>query len=257
MSDMNYDSLFKKLIDLGGGQLSNFEQTALLIHSIFLMNEFTTEDNKLLDTDWNKDYGIAVFKYTLKKNGISISTTMTIKEESNNLIISVTSQKAGGGSTTNSITLNKTDDLNAIDYNDLAGSIKSLEKRLQDDCINSIKKLTEMNTNPNLYYSDPDVYDPIFSGEEFNPNKIRIGGSYDPFPNPYFSTGGGAVPGGNYVGPNSDIFSGNFPKPGQPQGGSKVRYDPIGPFGTFGGKPKSGGFPGDPFGKGPFGGPFI
>ena len=51
--------------------------------------------------------------------------------------------------------------------------------------------------------------------------------------NPYFSTGGGNI-GGSLVGPQSDIFSGNFP--GQPNFGNinpNIKYDPIGPFGTF------------------------
>ena len=116
-----------------------------------------------------------------------------------------------------------------------------------------------------------DEYNFFRSSGEVDPNSLLRGnfgqGVYNPIPNPYFSTGGGSV-GGNYVGPTSDIFTGHmFPQP-MPGIHPTIRYDPIGPFGTFGGPPKKekskttdpfmggnpfgGGFP--PNGKGPFGG---
>jgi hypothetical protein len=257
MSENNYDSLYNKIIELAGNQLSNFEQLALLIHSVFLMNDFTVEDNKLLNSEWNKDYGSATFKYIIKRNNISGEATLSIKEEYNKLTISIKYQQ-GNNSKSYMLSYNKNENyFTNINFNNLNSTIKDLEKRLCFDCIDSIKE--SLNSNVNNIYTNPDnyIYDPNFSGEEWDPHNIRIGGNQDIFPNPYFSTGGGAVPGGNLIGPNSDIFTGNFPRPGQP-GSSKIRYDPIGPFGTFGGPNKK-----DPFGKGgPFGGfggggPFI
>jgi hypothetical protein len=106
---------------------------------------------------------------------------------------------------------------------------------------------------PKQDYWDPidpncEVFNPNY---QINPNKyinpnynegnfIKPGGN-----NPFFSTEGGMIPGGDLIGPGSDIFSKGHPhmknKPG-----AKIRYDPIGPFGTFGG-PDKGSKHDDPF----------
>ncbi len=91
--------------------------------------------------------------------------------------------------------------------------------------------------NPN-YQVNPDRY--------INPNLnegnfIMPGGN-----NPFFSSEGGMIPGGELVGPGSDIFSKEHPLNMQKKPGAKIRYDPIGPFGTFGG-PDKGSKHDDPF----------
>lgn len=93
---------------------------------------------------------------------------------------------------------------------------------------------------PKDYHYDPN--DP--EAEIFNPNyqinphqflnpNFSEGNIIDKGSNPYFSTEGGMVGGAELVGPNSDIFAHEHPHM-QKIPGAKIRYDPIGPFGTFG-----------------------
>lgn len=81
--------------------------------------------------------------------------------------------------------------------------------------------------NPN-YQINPNRYiDP-----NFNEGNFFIGGN-----NPFFSSEGGMIPGGELIGPQSDIFSQEHPYM-QKKPGAKIRYDPIGPFGMHGGPDK-------------------
>lgn len=88
---------------------------------------------------------------------------------------------------------------------------------------------------PDLYYYD--AYNPeaeIFNPNyEYNPNhnsNPKFG--YGNNSNPFFTSEGGILGGGMLVGPNSDIFSRQHPQM-QKKPGANIRYDPIGPFGTF------------------------
>jgi len=166
--------------------------------------------------------------------------------------------------------------ISSIDYNNLNETIAEFEQFLNITYINEIKKsfqnsgnnnLSSNNNNNNMNINNYNNqgYNPSsnysgFQGGEVDPNynlqtNIYNNQNFGNFPNPYLSTGGGSV-GGNLVGPNSDIFTGGnqFPHPNQ---GTKpaVKYDPIGPFGTFGGPdPDLANFSStDPF-QNPFGG---
>jgi len=90
--------------------------------------------------------------------------------------------------------------------------------------------------NPN-YQINPNNY--------INPNLGQGNFGLPGFNNPFFSSQGGMIPGGELVGPESDIFSKEHPHM-QKKPGAKIRYDPIGPFGTFGG-PNKGNNNDDPF----------
>jgi hypothetical protein len=259
MNNLDYDAIFSTLIQKVGN-ISNFEQLALLLHAIFIKHNLANSDH--LSPEWNKEYGVCEFRYHPKRNNNTMDILLTLIQENNGFTIKVQAKKDNNTQTFSISFSNNDEAINKIDYNNLNETIKDLEKRIRSTCLEDIMKTLDTHTVVNNsipnYNPNPYIYDPIFTSEEFDPNKdLHV---YNPEgglqPNPYFSTGGGAVPGGNYVGPNADVFSGNFVRP---PGGHKIRYDPIGPFGTFGGKPKGI----DPFGKGPFGGgnggdgPFI
>ena len=131
---------------------------------------------------------------------------------------------------------------NQLNFNQ--NSIEITKNKLNENSVFSIPDDTKI---PKYKYSY-DEYDPNNPNNEiynpnlqFNPNKLInpydgnlfIGGN-----NPFFTSGGGYCPGGELIGPNSDIFFGGNNM--QQSQRFKIRYDPIGPFGTFGEPEKKG-----------------
>jgi hypothetical protein len=277
MSFSNYDELFKNLLQISGNELSKFELYALLIHAVFLRNQFESKEKKILDAEWNKEFNKAVFDYSYKLNNkelkISVLLTKDI-ENSEKILISINGSwinSNGSVKITSSIDLNH-EMCTKIDFDNLNESILLLEKFIKDILIKEIARSGEnnnQNNNQNNNNQNNNQSNPIDSrnypfryGQEIDPNdllnrNINQGG-YNPLPNPFFSTGGGSV-GGNLVGPTSDIFIGNMnPRP-MPGIHPTIRYDPIGPFGTHGAPQRPDPRRTDPFtGGDPFGGdPFI
>lgn len=135
----------------------------------------------------------------------------------------------------------------------------------QEINVNNLNNPSKIGGNPKLqvpfdkrvpkqdYWDPSDPFCEVFNPNyQINPNKyinphlnegnfIMPGGN-----NPFFSSEGGMVPGGELVGPESDIFSKDHPHNMLKKPGAKIRYDPIGPFGTFGG-PDKGNKHDDPF----------
>ena len=293
MNDLNYNEIFKNLLQASGNELSRFEQFSLLIHAIFLKNSFIYKDNKFLESDWNREYDRASFEYTFIGRDSEVKVKVELKKDpndANNILIEINCVSSANANNTLNISssIDLRDDMcKKIDFESLDETIKDLEKNIKEKFFKEIIKTGEsqpVSNNPPNYSNinmNTNFNQPFSYGGEVDPNRYLMGniqgGGYNPMPNPYFSTGGGAVPGGNLVGPTSDIFTGHmFP---QPMSGihPPIRYDPIGPFGTFGapqkksdikktdpysgGNPFNGGFPGinkKPFGGGgdPFGGGF-
>jgi hypothetical protein len=274
MNNSNYSEIYKNFIQLNGSELSKFEQIALVIHAVFIKNNFVYQNNtKLLDSDWNKTYNKAEFEYVYKGN-CNVKVDISTADGQINIKVSASCQ----GNNTNFNTTLQVDDekLTKLDFNNLNDTISDIENFIKNTYINEIEKIitssVPQNNNTLIIHPDEIIRDPRNFGQpdpEIFPGGNVQGGGFNPFSNPYFSTGGGSV-GGNYVGPNSDIFTGGFQGGNiHPSGQPGVRFDPIGPFGVFGGPekkkdikktdPYSGGNPfgGDPFPnmkKGPFGG---
>jgi hypothetical protein len=297
MNDINYNQIFKNILQVSGNELSRFEQFSLIIHAIFLRNNCTySEGTKYLEPEWNRDYDKAYFDYILKGRDKEVKIKVELKKDpldENKILIEINCVSSANQN--NKISINSSIDLREdmckkIDFENLDGTIQDLEQFIREKFFKEIQKLSESQEQPNPnnlmgnnINMNTRINQPLNYGGEVDPNRYLMGnitgGGYNPMPNPYFSTGGGSV-GGNLVGPTSDIFTGHmFP---QPMSGihPPIRYDPIGPFGTFGapekksdikktdpmfgGNPFDGTFPninkkqGGPFGggPGPFGGGF-
>lgn len=289
MNDLNFNEIFKNLLKVSGNELSRFEQFSLIIHCIFLRNNYSySESTKYLESDWNKDYDKAYFDYLLKGRQKEIKIKVELKKDpldENKIIIQINCVLST--SENNNLSINSSIDLREdmckkIDFENLDSTIQDLEQFIRDKFFKEIQKLIEIQdqSNPsslseNNINMNTRINQQFNYGGEVDPNRYLMrnitGGGYNPLPNPYFSTGGGSV-GGNLVGPTSDIFTGHmFP---QPMSGihPQIRYDPIGPFGTFGAPEKKSDikktdplFGGNPFngifpnvnknsGQGPFGG---
>jgi hypothetical protein len=273
MDKLSYDEIFKNILSITGNELSNIEQTFLLFHAIFLKHNFIYKENRIIDGDWNKEYGKAVFEYTFK----NAKVILELKKDpnANNILISLQSKGPNNNNVNINTTIREDDEkITKINFENLNDSIIDSENFVKSTYIeevkNSLSSGTNSNSNFNVNYSNYEENRYFRSGGEVDPNRLLITninqGGYNPIPNPYFSTGGGSV-GGNLVGPTSDIFTGHmFPQP-MPGIHPTIRYDPIGPFGTFGGPPKKNDKTTDPFrggnpfgsgfppnGKGPFGG---
>jgi hypothetical protein len=289
MNDLNYNQIFKNILKVSGNELSRFEQFSLIIHAIFLRNNCKyCEEEKYLEPDWNREYDKSFFDYVLKGQENEVKIKVELKKDTldeNKIIIQINCDSTI--SQNNKLSINSSIDLREdickkIDFEDLDSTIQDLEQFIREKIFKEIQKLLktqngssasnllESNINMNTRINQTLNY-----GGEVDPNRYLMGnitgGGYNPMPNPYFSTGGGSV-GGNLVGPTSDIFTGHmFP---QPMSGIHpiIRYDPIGPFGTFGAPDKKNDnkkydplFGGNPFdgtfpninkkpGQGPFGG---
>jgi hypothetical protein len=273
MDKLSYDEIFKNILSITGNDLSKIEQIYLIFHTIYLKHNFSLKDNKYIDNEWNKEYGRAKFEYTYKNAKISLE--LKPEANTNNIQICIQSRGSNNNNTNFNTTLFENDEkLTKINFENLSESIKDLENFVKTTYINEIDKSLmsgsannfNVNQTGNVSYGDYNFY-----REPFDPNNLlrsNLGqGVYNPMTNPYFSTGGGSV-GGNLVGPTSDIFTGHMNP--QPMSGihPTIRYDPIGPFGTYGGpqkkddkkatdpfkggNPFGSGFP--PNGRGPFGG---
>jgi hypothetical protein len=264
-ANKDYNTLYKKTLDVVGNEISNFEQIALLIHCILLLNGLKSkESNILVHPDWNKEYGYGIFEYVLNTNN-NVKVKITIKSDEDLIIINgiaVYNNEKNNINTSFSITNEK---FKKIDLNNLNNTITEFESFIKKNVLESI---IEMDKNQQNYKSNYYISGNIYN----NPNSSNFP-RYNPSntsndPNPYFSSGG--IPGGNLVGPNSNIFGGI----GNSNSNNPIKYDPIGPFGTFGGPdyPEFPTMPGsntDPFSgdriifgkqinnkKGPFGGGF-
>ncbi len=150
---------------------------------------------------------------------------------------------------------NEFSDNKAYNYNKNIKSPQEIYETEVNKFNDSNQKLSDFGGNPKITipkdkripkqdYWDP--YDP--NAEVFNPNyqinpnryinpnlnegNLFIGGN-----NPFFSSEGGMIPGAELIGPQSDIFSQEHSHM-QKKPGSKIRYDPIGPFGMHGGPDK-------------------
>lgn len=263
-STMSFNELFSDLIKKCGTNLSKAEQLFIAIHSVLLKHKFTDQSKY---SEWNTDYNQAEFYYKYDQTDVR----MKLNVEGQKLRIVLHCRLSNNTSNIESVMNLDNNIITQIDYNNLNDTLEPLERHIRDNCISEVIKFNDNNKQSNIRPGEqPHMYIPP-DYSEIDPNfhtGINQGG-FQPFPNPYFSTGGGNL-GGNLVGPNSDIFSGKF-NPSLP-GQGRIRYDPIGPFGTFGKPdpnkdikktdPYMGGNPlGDepPFGKGPFGdgkGPF-
>lgn len=273
MDKLSYDEIFKKILSITGNELGNIEQIFLLFHAIFLKHNFSYKDNKFIDNEWNKEYGKALFEYSYKNAKVSLELKRDTNAE--NIQISIQSSVINNNRSNFNTTLSENDEkITKINFENLNETIKDLENFVETTYINEIEKSLSsgfLNNFNNNSQGNNNNNNYNFYREEFDPNSLlrtNLGqGVYNPMVNPYFSTGGGSV-GGNLVGPTSDIFTGHmYPQP-MPGIHPTIRYDPIGPFGTFGGpqkkddkkatdpfrggNPFGSGFP--PNGKGPFGG---
>lgn len=257
----DYNTLYKKLLDLFGSEISNFEQIALLINCIFLMNGLKSkETNTLINSDWNKEYGHVVFECVLNSNN-NVKIKITIKSEDDLIMINGVAVFNNEKNNVNTSFSTTTEKFKKINFNSLNETIKDFEAFIKKHVLESILQMgkNQQNNNSNLFISGNIFNNPNSSNfPRYNPSNITSD------PNPYFSSGG--ILGGNLVGPNSNIFGGG-------NSNNPIKYDPIGPFGTFGGPdyPEFPTMPGadiDPFSgdrnifgkqinkKGPFGGGF-
>ena len=275
MNYSNYDELYKNLLQISGNELNKFEQYALLVHAIFLKNNFSPKEKRILESEWNKEYDKALFEYSYMCGNNEIKFKMTLEKDKENadkiLILIAGSVNNNNNSLKITSSINLNDQMcTKINFENINETILDLEKFIKDILFNEIARAGE-NNNQNNQNNNPGNFSNIIDsrgeypyryGQEVDPNallnrNINQGG-YNPLPNPYFSTGGGSV-GGNLVGPTSDIFIGNMiPRP--MQGIHPIfRYDPIGPFGTHGAPTKPETKKTDPFmGGDPFSGdPFM
>ena len=276
MEKLTYNEIMKNILSVTGNEISNIERLFLLFHAIFLKQKFFLKENKLIDSEWNSEYGRAIFEYSYKNEKFIFEIKKD--QNTNNISVSVKS-KANNIKSLNITSTIRDDDekFQKINYDNLDETIKDLENYVKNTYIKEIENsFAPSSNNSNFNPLNYEQYNYFRSGGEVDPNNLlrsNLGqGMYNPMPNPFFSTGGGSV-GGNLVGPTSDIFTGHmFP---QPMSGihPTFRYDPIGPFGTFGGPPNKdlqkkldpymggnpfgGGFPPNnkkgPFGGNPFG----
>jgi hypothetical protein len=276
MNYSNYDELFKNLLQISGNELSKFEQYSLLIHAIFLKNQYIPNEKKILDSDWNKEFDKAIFEYSFTVNNNEVKFSILLEKDKENpdkILILINGTNTRNSSTfkiTSSVDLNH-EMCTKIDFDNLNTTVLDFENFIKDILFKEIARSCENNNNQNNQNNnqgnfsniiDPRNNYPFIYGQEVDPNallnrNINQGG-YNPIPNPYFSTGGGPV-GGNLVGPTSDIFIGNMNPRLIPGIHPTIRYDPIGPFGTHGGPQKPDPRKTDPFlGGDPFSGdPFL
>ena len=226
---MNYDDLYEKILSIVGLQISKFEQNCLLIHTILLKKGFVLfEKDSFINDDWNKEPNKCLYKYNFQ----NIEYELQIQDKSP-LDLQLISRKSiySDPLSKSNFSLNLCDF--KVDFSKLNETVQSLEEMISINLLNSKKKLNStpminngyfnqninplISNNPSLFYPESSIFDP----------------------NPFFNSGG---VGGNLVGPNSNIF-----RPNQPN--IRPKYDPIGPFGNFGGPDKK-----KPFGKDFFGG---
>lgn len=239
LSNIPYNELYEKILKVTGVCISRFEQISLLIHSILLKKGYCLYDKgSILNEDWNKEPNKVVFKYIY--NSLEYELQIVDNEQ---LEITLIGRKSVYSDPT--LKRNKTlkiSDFN-VDFTNLNETISDLESFIYKNLLEAPSKI-QQNYDQNILQGRKNDYIPQNPRNNYFPSgNIPSGNPENIFnPNPFFSSGG---VGGNLVGPNSAIFN-----PNQPNFGS--RYDPIGPFGLFGGPNKK-----DPFGpnkKDPFGG---
>ena len=229
MDNLNYEEIFQSLIKISGNEISKFEQLCLLIHSIFLKKDIKPFNKESLIENWNRDFYKIVFYYTTNQyKKIQLEIINDKINEKANIILKLFQEF-----TTEEIISNlslKDEMIKKLDYNRINETIQELENFIEINFIFFIKKQinNNSNNNNNNFNNNNNNNNNIFSNSiPYNQN-YYMNNNNTPYSNPFFSSNG--VPGGNLVGPNSDIF--NRQNPFQNQ---KIKYDPIGPFGTFGG----------------------
>jgi len=241
-------------------QPTDFQKLCILFHTVLLKNNHTSTDivsKETLKTNAN------AFAY--EKPGLIKQLKLT--NDSEKMCIEVLNNQED--KTKLKLAFNNPI-VSKINFDNLDTTITGFESYIreflipsQKECANVSFSYSENVIRPNKPQSGPNNY-------MFHPNSLGQPNPNFPELNPYFTTGGN--PGGNLVGPNADIFNQQYNQNVPNKGGLQIgptkgglqydpkdlcpnlkggihnpfgiRYDPIGPFGLFGGPdPDNGPFP--------------